>query len=68
MSLIGLIVWLLVVGILYAIANYVITNLIPEPPQRILQIALVVIICLAIVILLLNLLGVSTGITIPKIT
>jgi len=67
-TFINLIVWLLVIGILYAVATYVIDSLIPEPPQRILKVALIVIIAIVVVLLLLQLVGVNTGMDMPKLT
>jgi len=60
-ALIQLIIWLLVVGILYWIAVYVVDNFVPEPPRRIVKVVLLVIIALAVVLMLLNLIGVDTG-------
>jgi uncharacterized membrane protein len=67
MNIIGLIVWLLVLGILYAIGDYVLKNLIPEPPQHILRVALVVLIGIAVILLLLDLLGVGGGLSFPRL-
>jgi len=67
MNLVNLIVWLLVIGILYAVAKYVIDNLIPEPPQRIANVVLIVFVALAVILVLLGMLGVNTGLDLPKI-
>jgi uncharacterized membrane protein len=67
-GLVNLIIYLLVLGILYAIAVYVIDNFIPEPPKRIIKVVLVVIIALVAVMLLLDLVGVNTGLDMPRIT
>ena len=67
-ALIQLIIFLLVIGILYWVAVYVIDNFIPDPPARIIKVVLVVIIALAAVVVLLNALGVNTGIETPKIS
>jgi uncharacterized membrane protein len=66
---INLIIWLVVIGILYAVADYVISNLIPEPPQRIAKVVLIVIVAIVVVLLLLQLVGVDTGVgQMPKLT
>jgi hypothetical protein len=68
-SLINLIIWLLVVGIIYWLAIYVIQAVpIPDPPARFIKIALTVILVLVIINLLLNLVGVSTGFDVPRVT
>ena len=67
-AFVNLIVWLLIIGILYAIAVYVVDNFIPEPPRRIVKVVLVVIIALAAVMLLLDLLGGGAGLDLPKLT
>jgi hypothetical protein len=67
-SLVNLIIYLLVLGILYAIAVYVVDNFIPEPPARIIKVVIVVVIALVAVMLLLNLVGVNTGMDLPKLT
>ena len=66
-GLVNLIIYLLVLGILYAIAVYVVDNFIPEPPRRIVKVVLVVIIALVAVMLLLNLVGIDTGMDLPKV-
>ena len=66
--IINLIIRLVVIGILYAVATYVIDNLIPEPPQRIAKVVLIVIVAIAVVLLLLQLLGVDSGMNMPKLT
>jgi uncharacterized membrane protein len=67
-GLVNLIIYLLVLGILYAIAVYVIDNFIPEPPKRIVKVVLVVVIALAAVMLLLDLVGIDTGMDLPTVT
>jgi len=66
-ALIQLIIWLLVIGILYWVAVYVIDNFIPDPPARIIKVVLIVVIALAAVLMLLNLIGVNTGVDMPKL-
>jgi multisubunit Na+/H+ antiporter MnhC subunit len=67
-GLVNLIIYLLVLGILYAIAVYVVDNFIPDPPKRMIKVVLVVIIALVAVMLLLDLVGVNTGMDLPKVT
>jgi hypothetical protein len=66
-ALISLIIWLLVVGILYWVAVYVVDNFIPDPPARLVKVVLIVIIALVVVLALLNLIGVGTGIDFPRL-
>jgi len=66
-ALISLIIYLLIVGLLYWFAIYVIDAIpIPDPPNRIIKIALMAVVVLSIVVLLLNLLGVG-GVGLPKL-
>lgn len=68
-ALISLIIYLLVVGLLYWLVIYVIDSVpIPDPPARIIKIALMVLLVLVIIVLLLNMLGVGTGVSLPKLT
>ena len=68
-ALINLIVWLLVVGILYWIVIYIIDNVpIPDPPARIIKIVLVVVLALVCILMLLDLVGVQTGVNLPKVS
>ena len=67
-ALITLVVYLLVLGILWYLADYVIRAIpVPDPPARIIRIVLVVIFCLIAIVLLLNLIGVSTGVDLPRL-
>ena len=68
-ALITLIVYLLVLGLLYWLCIYVLDAIpIPDPPNRIIKIALMVLMVLVIVILLLNLLGNAPGnLQLPKL-
>ena len=60
--LINLIVWLLVVGILYWLAIYVIDAIpLPQPANRVAKIVLTVLVVLIVVLLLLQLVGVDIG-------
>ena len=67
-ALVNLIIYLLVLGVLYAILIYVVDNLVPEPPAKIIKVVGVVLIALAAVLLLLDLVGVGGGLNMPKIT
>ena len=66
-ALVNLIVYLLILGVLYAIAVYAIDNLVPEPPARIVKVVAVVLIGLAVVLLLLDMIGVGGGLNLPKV-
>ena len=60
--LINLIIWLLVIGILYWLVIYVLDAVpIPQPANRVIKIALTVLCVLVIIGVLLNILGVDTG-------
>jgi hypothetical protein len=65
-ALVNLIIYLLVLGILYWILMYIVDNVIPEPPARIIKVVGVVIIALVAVMLLLSLIGVG-GINMPRL-
>jgi hypothetical protein len=68
MALLTLIIYLAVVGLLYWLLIYVIDAIpIPDPPARIIKIVAMVILVLIIISLLLNLLGVSTGLDLPRL-
>jgi H+/Cl- antiporter ClcA len=58
---------MLIIGILYYVFIYIVDNLVPEPPQRIVKIAATVIICLLVVLALLDVLGVGTGLRMPRL-
>ena len=67
-ALLTVIVYLLVLGILWYLVEFIITALpIPDPPARMIRIAVVVLFCLIVIVLLLSLVGVSTGIDLPRI-
>jgi glucan phosphoethanolaminetransferase (alkaline phosphatase superfamily) len=68
-ALVNLIVWMLIVGILYAVAVWVIDTIpLPNPMNRIVKIVLVVVIALVVILLLLDLVGVGTGLDLPRVT
>ena len=67
-ALINLIVYLLVVGLLYWLVLYVIDTVpIPDPPARIIKIALMVLMVLVVILLLLQMIGGVSGIDLPKL-
>jgi hypothetical protein len=67
-AFITLIIWLLVIGILYWLAVYVLDAIpIPDPPNRIIKIVLIVVIALVVILMLLDILGVQTGVNIPRL-
>lgn len=66
-TLINLIVYLLIVGILLALVYYVLDAIpIPEPINRIVKVVVIVVACLVVILLLLDLIGVGGG-GLPKI-
>lgn len=67
-ALITLIVYLLIIGLLYWLIDYIIRTIpIPDPPARIIRIALMVLMVLVIIVLLLDLFGVTrSGMDIPR--
>ena len=68
MALVNLIVWLLVVGILYLIVVYVLDHIpVPDPANRIVKLVLVVVIALIVVLMLLQLVGMQTGVDLPRL-
>ena len=67
-AIVNLIIWIVILGVLYAIAVYAVDNLFPNPPARIIKVVLVVILGLVAVLLLLDLVGVGTGLNMPKVT
>jgi hypothetical protein len=67
-ALITLIVYLLVLGLLYWLVIYVLDTIpIPDPPNRIIKIALMVLMVLVIIVLLLNMLGVGGDLHMPRL-
>jgi hypothetical protein len=67
-GLLGLVIWLLVLGIVVALVFYVTDAIpLPAPINRIVKIVVTVLVCIVVIALLLNLIGVSTGIDVPKI-
>jgi hypothetical protein len=61
-ALITLFIYLLVLGLLYWLVIYVLDSVpIPDPPNRIIKIALMVLMVIIVIVLLLNLIGVGIG-------
>jgi hypothetical protein len=66
---ITLIIYLLVLGLLYWLVIYVLDTIpIPDPPNRIIKIALMVLMVLIIIVLLLNLIGLGGDLHLPRLT
>ena len=66
-AIINLIIYILILGILYYLFVYVVDQFVPEPPQRILKVAAIVVFCIIIILLLLDLIGGIGGVNLPKI-
>jgi hypothetical protein len=66
-AIVTLIIYLLILGCLYAVADYAIANLLPDPPARVLRVVLVVLIAIVAILLLLQLINAGTGLQLPKI-
>jgi glucan phosphoethanolaminetransferase (alkaline phosphatase superfamily) len=67
-GLISFIVWLLVVGILYLLVVWVVDSIpVPDPANRIIKLVVGVLIALVVIVMLLGLVGVGTGIDLPKV-
>jgi hypothetical protein len=67
-GLITLIIYLLVLGLLYWLCIYVLDTVpIPDPPNRIIKIALMVLMVLIIIVLLLNLIGLGGDLHLPRL-
>ena len=68
-TLVTLIVWLLVIGILWWLLIYVLDAVpVPDPPNRMIKIVVTVLMVLAIVLVILNVFGVDTGVDMPKLS
>lgn len=67
-ALITLLIYVIVLGIAYWVIDYVILNVpVPDPFARIARILMVVIFALILIGLLLNFVGVNTGLDLPRI-
>jgi hypothetical protein len=68
MSIVGLLIYLIVIGVVIALVYYITTAIpIPEPLGNIIRVVAMVVGCLIIILLLLQLVGVGTGLTLPKV-
>ena len=68
-SLVNLLIWLLVLGIVVGLVFWVLDAIpVPQPLHKVLRIAAVVIVTLIVILLLLNLAGVPTVISLPSAT
>ena len=68
-GLINLVIYLLVLGIVAWLVFYVVDAIpLPQPINRIVKLAVTVIIALVVILMLLNLVGVGTGVDLPKVT
>ena len=68
-AVISLIVWLVIVGMLYAIAAYAAGSICsPSRQAGSIKVVLIVLLGLAAVLLLLDLIGVGTGLDLPRVT
>jgi len=66
-AIVNLIVYIVVIGILYAVLVYAVDNLLPDPPARIVKVVCTVLLALVLVLLLINLLGGGAGLDMPKL-
>ena len=68
-ALINLIVYLLVIGVLVALLMYVNDELFASKPplHRIIRVVIIVLACLFVILLLLQLIGVGTGVNLPGV-
>jgi len=66
-ALINLIIWIVIIGILYAIVVYAVDNLLPDPPARIVKVVCVILLALALILILIDMLGVGGGLNMPKL-
>jgi hypothetical protein len=61
-ALIQLVIWIIVVGLIFWVLNYLVDTIpLPEPFHRIAKVVLAVVAVLIVLVLLLQLLGISTG-------
>lgn len=61
-SLIQLVIWIIVVGLIFWVLNYLVDTLpLPEPFHKVAKVILAVVAVLVVLMVLLQLLGVSTG-------
>jgi hypothetical protein len=69
-ALINLIVWLLIIGVLWYLVIYVLDAVpVPDPPARLIKVAVTVIMCLVLLMVVLSIFGINTGtgFNVPKL-
>jgi hypothetical protein len=66
-AIVNLIIYIVVLGILYAVVVYAVDNLLPDPPARIVKVVCVILLALVLVLMLINLLGGGAGLNLPKL-
>ena len=66
-AIINLIVYIVVIGVLYAVFVYAVDNLLPDPPARIVKVVCVILLALALILILINMLGGGAGLDMPKL-
>jgi len=66
-AIINLIIWVVILGLLYAVVVYAVDNLLPDPPARIVKVVVVVLLALALILILIDMLGVGGGLNMPKL-
>ena len=67
-ALFTLLIYIVVLGIIWFAIDYAIDHIpVTDPPARFIRIIVVVIFCFILVALLLNMVGVSTGVDLPRI-
>jgi len=66
-AIVNLIIYIVVLGILYAVVVYAVDNLLPDPPARIIKVVCVILLALVLVLMLINLLGGGAGLDMPKL-
>lgn len=66
-TLINLLIWLIILGVLWYAIEYAITHLpVPDPPARLIRIVVVLIFCLLIIGVLLSMVGGGGVINLPR--
>jgi len=68
MNLIAVLIYLIVVGVVVGLAYYIVDAIpIPAPLGNIIKVVAVVIGCLIVILVLLQMVGVGPGLSIPKV-
>lgn len=65
-TVINIIIYLAVIGILYYLFVYVVDQFIPDPPGRMLKVVAVVVVCILVILLLLSFVS-GSGVNLPKL-